>query len=569
MMAGMHGPDVISEATLLVDIGSALTKGVLVGRVRGRWRIVAAVTQPTAWGDERMRVQLAARLQRGADRRLAERLERIVADAPVIECHTPPRAGRLVLAAVSSEVSAPAARQAAESAGWVVVEEATIDDGRTLGERLAALQEAEVDAWLLAGGFDDTRAEQAMEMAALVAAARGAGRGPVTWAGSARLREAVEGLFEPGAVTAVANPRPSPEAVEPAPLRSHLEALLQRTVEPGSTLHLAPVAFRRALGELGRSSGLRLLGVDIGARYATLTRADPNGEAESRVFAAGGLTGPSLTESGSATRLSRSLPYAIDELVVADVLQNVRARPATVPQTEDELAIVQGAARQQLAQLAALDPPMLAPVDLIVGSGRTIAGAPSPAQALQILLDGLRPIGITQLAIDAAGALAPLGALDDGEIGEGIGVLRDDLLVPLGAVVVTRGSRPGQPAMRARLHRPGWPEGDPAEVRSGSVVVLPLPRGSHAELEIELSDGVTLGGDEPTRRVQARVTGGVIGLVLDGRDVPLLLPRRRDDRRAVLAGWREALTREAMREPRPAGGEARPESATGAERRAS
>ena len=56
----------------------------------------------------------------------------------------------------------------------------------------------------------------------------------------------------------------------------------------------------------------------------------------------------------------------------------------------------------------------------------------------------MRPLGITQLAIDSAGALPPIGALDDSEIGEGMGVLRDDLLVPLGAAVVSRGGRSGQ-----------------------------------------------------------------------------------------------------------------------------
>jgi hypothetical protein len=38
-----------------------------------------------------------------------------------------------------------------------------------------------------------------------------------------------------------------------------------------------------------------------------------------------------------------------------------------------------------------------------------------------------------------------------------------------------------------------------------------------------------------------------VGLVLDARDAPLYLPRRIDDRRAILAGWREVLLREPVR----------------------
>ena len=124
----------------------------------------------------------------------------------------------------------------------------------------------------------------------------------------------------------------------------------------------------------------------------------------------------------------------------------------------------------------------------------------------------MRPLGITQLAIDGAGALPPIGALEDSEIGEGMGVLRDDLLVPLGAAVVPRGGRSGQLAMRVTVHRTGWPDQAPIEVRGGSCSVLPLGRGQAAELEIELAGGVTLGGAAAgQRRARRRVAAGRSG----------------------------------------------------------
>ena len=73
---------------------------------------------------------------------------------------------------------------------------------------------------------------------------------------------------------------------------------------------------------------------------------------------------------------------------------------------------------------------------------------------------------------------------------------------------------------------------------------LPLGRGQSADLEIELAGGVTLGGARPGKRVHATVTGGAVGLILDARDMPLALPRRSEDRRAVLAGWRDTFLRE-------------------------
>jgi hypothetical protein len=546
MMAGPMSPtrpSTASELSLLVDVGSAWTKASVVARAHGRWRIVAHGAQPSAWGEEELRLAIASRLAQVVDQRVAARTDELLAGAPRISCHTPRRAGRIGLAAVSAELSGASAQRAAESAGWIVAEIATADDGRSLAERLVALQAADVDAWLLAGGFDDGRADQALEMAGLVAAARGGSRAPVMWAGSAALADEVAALFEEGAVSPVRNPRPRADVEDAVPLRHALEELLQRLVEPGGVRQLSPVALQRAVSQLALATMRRVLAVDLGARYLTWVMADEGGTTESRVFANGGLAAPSLVAPGGPGRLARLLPLAIDELAVADALQNLHARPDTLPQTEDELAIMHAAVRQLLSHAAGQEGTVTG-VDLLVGTGRSIAAAPRPAKAAQLLLDGVRPIGVTQLALDVAGVLPPLGALDDGEIAEGMGVLRDDMLVPLGPSVVTRGGRGGQVAMRVRINRAGWPSQEPIELRSGQVHIVPLGRGHVAELDIELEPGVTLGEPRHARRVHATVTGGTVGLILDARDSPLALPRRSDDRRAVLSGWRDTFLRE-------------------------
>jgi hypothetical protein len=161
-----------------------------------------------------------------------------------------------------------------------------------------------------------------------------------------------------------------------------------------------------------------------------------------------------------------------------------------------------------------------------------------------MLLDGVRPVGVTQLAVDSASILGPLGSLPDDELAEGLELLGDDALTPLGTAVVSRGGSPGQLAMRVTVHRAGWPMPAPVDVRVGQVQVVPLARGTEAELLIEPGPGVTLGASRRSPRIAARATGGSVGIVLDGRGIPIALPRRADDRRAVLAGWREAFARE-------------------------
>lgn len=534
---------VSAELALLVDVGSAWAKAGVIGKVRGRWRLVAHAAQPTAWGPAELRRALVDQLRSAADPRLTDRLDDLLSDANRIECHTARRPARLAIVAVSREMSGVAARRAADSAGWQVTEVVTFDDGRTLADRLGTLQATDVDAWLIAGGFDGTRSPRALEVAALVAAARREGSGPVIWAGSVDLAADVIALFEPGAATSVPNPRPDARREDPGPLRARLVDLLREVANPEDQVHMASVAFPRAIGALAGASGMRILGIDVGARAATRALAEPDGSVASRSHARGGLAGTILA-TGAAARVARLAGDAGDDATVADVLQTLRARPATLPQTAEELSATQTAARVQIAALLEDDPPER--IDLIIGAGRTIGMAPHPGQAARILLDGVRPLGVTQLAIDVASLLGPLGSLPDDEIREGLTLLGDDIIVPLGTAIVCRGGEPGRVAMRVSVHRSGWPSPAPIEVRDGQLHVVPLARGQEAEVTIEPAAGVTLGAARRSPRITASVTGGAVGLVLDARGIPIALPRRGDDRREVIAGWRDALQRESQ-----------------------
>ena len=87
-----------TELAVLLDVGSAWAKASIIGRVRGRWRLVTHVAQPTAWGSAELRQELLDRLIVAMDPRLAGRAEELLASANRIECHTaaaagPPRRG--------------------------------------------------------------------------------------------------------------------------------------------------------------------------------------------------------------------------------------------------------------------------------------------------------------------------------------------------------------------------------------------------------------------------------------------------------------------------------------------
>ena len=346
---------VSAELALVVDVGSAWVKAGVIGRVRGRWRIVAHASQPTAWGAAELRRRLVEQLEASGDPRLAGTYEDLMSAANRIECHTARQTGRLAVVAVSRELSGGAARRAAEAAGWEVAELVTLDDGRSLADRLALLQATEVDAWLLAGGFDDARSPRALEAAGLVAAARPPDGGPVVWAGSRKLAESVDALFEPGAVTVVGNARPAPHREGGGDLREHLQGLLRETVAQEDQAHLAATTLPRAVAAIAAAGGLRVLAVDLGARGAIRAEAAPDGTVASRLHSAGGLAGIALMP-GAAGRVARLAGDAGDEAAVADLVQTMRARPASLPQTDEELAGLHAAAPILLAAMFDDDP---------------------------------------------------------------------------------------------------------------------------------------------------------------------------------------------------------------------
>ena len=115
--------------------------------------------------------------------------------------------------------------------------------------------------------------------------------------------------------------------------------------------------------------------------------------------------------------------------------------------------------------------------------------------------------------------------------------LRDELLVPLGSVLMPAaffGTRAGG---RLALH--GSTGTVELDLVPGGLELVDLPPGEQAVVEAQFRDPVDLG--RPGRRFAAEVTGGLGGLLVDLRDIPLRLPDRPDRRRDVLAAWQAAV----------------------------
>lgn len=530
---------------LAIDAGAATTTVSLLGRPVERWRLLGSLSAPTPAPPEALAEILAERVT-AVDRGLADRLDldpAAAADLPRIESATPPPRTLVVIGASRRAVGLLEA--AATRTSWRVrAASPETHDPREMTELALRL---DVDALLLGCGDPPGPDERGAldDVAALVGAVarrrpelRIVLAGPI--GGLAAWREAVG---DEGSASAesddriVAAPALRTRDLDDEPLRAILEGLLPRDAV---TRHAAV----RAAVTLADILNLRLEVLDVGY------------EGGLRAVAAPGVADQGPDGLGIRTTEAALVRPVIDDRAVEEVLAwttgsldrhrmgdrllDLRSRPWADASGEGARLRL-AAARAALVRLAAATPDLgfLPTPDLTLVAGGAFAAAPPRAVALAIA-DTIRRAGATQLAIDHARLLGPIGTIEDPD--ERRGLLRDladDMLVPLGSLVVVAGAPAGRRGSQrvGQLALTGDDSSEPRELRGGEVAFVPLAPGARALATLEFRDTIRFG--RRARRVAVPVAGGVGGLTIDLRDVPLRLPERRDRRRSTLAAWGE------------------------------
>jgi hypothetical protein len=522
------------RAFFALDLGAASTSASLVGRVAGRWRLLGAASHPAGIDVEAIVDALVARLA-AADAELAQELD--VAGAAgwprLTSASIPP--ATLAAVAVSERALQPLAAAAARS-GW------RVRPGSA--ERLdplamtAMLLDPAVGAVLAGAGEPPGADERGTlgDLAALVAAV--ATRRPELTVVLAGAMAEQSPRFEtspdrPGEVLLGAAATAGKPAGEP--LRQLLHRARTTTTESRR-------AFAAGIQALADALDRRIEGIDVGldgsARVAASpARGDEPGSVQVAVVASAALAPPDLDEATVDGVLAWSTA-PLDRHRMRDRLRDLRQLPWG--DTTGEGALLRlAAARAAVARLIAATPEFDArsTPDLLVVSGGAWAVAPGPAIALAVA-DVVRRAGACQVAYDHAGLLGPLGTIEDAEERrEMVGDLAGDLLAPLGSVVMPQGMRAGRAGGKLVVHGQGG--ASELELVPGGLELVDLPPGESAVAEFQFRDPVRLG--TRGRHFALDVAGGLGGLLVDLRDVPLRLPDRADRRRELLAAWQSAL----------------------------
>jgi hypothetical protein len=313
--------------------------------------------------------------------------------------------------------------------------------------------------------------------------------------------------------------------------------------------------FLRSITSLAALLDLRVEGVEIGLDAGARVMATPDGVMRRVVRAdAALLPAEALDDQAMLDRIALWSPLSDDAFSVADRLRNLRVAPWR-DATGDGARLRLAAARAALERLEATwqevardgsagaatdagipDPVPLTAPDLLVAGGGAFASAPAPAVALA-LVDTLRRPGAVALAYDHARVLGPLGVLDsERDRRRMLADLLEDLLVPLGSAILAPGLRPGH---KGELRVTAEGATTTLTLAPGAVQVVDLPPGLAATVQLDAPDDLYVGAR--ARRVAFEVTGGLGGLLVDTRDIPLRLPERPDRRREYLDAWQRPL----------------------------
>ncbi len=533
------------RAFLALDLGAATFSAALIGRVAHRWRLIGSLAVPSASSADGLIVELVRRVA-AADPELSAAIgltnedgtldaNRLAAELPRLVARSAP-ARTILVTAVSVRAAEPLVA-AARRSGWRT-RSATLDGADAL-QFTQRLLDRDVDV-LLVGAGDPPGADerrQLDELSAIVAGAV-ARRPDLTVVLAGAMADHLE------RIEAAAGERTGELLLAPAAAAGD---------PPGSALRLlldeirgGPDDPRRAAGRavgaladvLDRRVELIEIGFDGGLR-ATASPGIGGSDAEPTVsiIADAGLV-PAESTDATVDRVLAWSTMPLDRHRLRDRLRELRLWPWSGI-AGDGARLRLAAARAALTILVDATPEQsaLPAPDLIVVAGGAFAVAPGPAVALAVA-DVLRRPGAIALAQDHARLLGTIGVIPDAtERRQALADLVDDLLTPLGSIVIPGGIRAGASAGRMSVH--AGTGTSVTDLVPGALEVVDLPPGEVATAEFQFRDAVRIG--TRGRRFAIDVSGGLGGLLVDLRDVPLRLPERMDRRRELLEAWQESL----------------------------
>ncbi len=571
------------DSLLTVDIGNANTRAALFDVVEGEYRYVAGSSAPSTADapirdvSEGVRNAIAS-LQAIIGRNLLDTERRLITpsqpdgtgvDTFVATMSAGP-ALKTVVVGLLADVSLESGRRLAETTYSRVLDVVGINDRRKADQQIDRLMRLQPDLVIITGGTDGGASRSIHKMlepvglsSFLLAPEK---RPAVLFAGNQKLDDEVKELL--GGVTSElhfsANVRPSLETEDLEPAARELAGLYMSVrrrqlkgvdvIQGWAGGHVLPTAYAegrmlRFLGQVYGSPRGGILGVDIGASAAVIA-AGFQEKTTLGVYPHFGLGEnlPALLQHARLEEILRWSPLDVSTSLLRDFIYQKALYPSSISVTKEDQLLAQAITRQALylaMQAAKRDfprsarpprPGLLPVFEPILAGGGALGDAPTAAQGLMLLLDAIQPVGISTIILDRSNLLPALGAASVCNSLLPVQVLESGAFQSLGtAVSLISPPNPGALIARARLTYDNGTQAR-ADVKFGDLELLPLPPGQSAKLAIQPQVGVDAGFGTG-RTGSLTVSGGEMGVVIDGRGRPLVLPADDGLRRETLKQW--------------------------------
>jgi uncharacterized protein (TIGR01319 family) len=586
---------------LVTDVGSTTTKARLFHKIKGEWRFLVAGESPTTVEAPYEDVTLGVR---NAVREIEEITEHNILSedgsgivVPYngkvgvdLYCTTSSAGGglQMMVAGVVSTMTAESANRAALGAGAVVMDVIAVNDDRPPFQKIKRIRSLRPDMILLAGGTDGGTAEHVMEIVELVKVAEPKPRLgatyklPIVYAGNKSIRPQVENLLGKNyEITIVDNIRPVLEVENSEPARRAIHELFMEHVmshAPGYTKLMkwtdvnimpTPAGEGLAIQLIANSFKENVLGVGLGGA-TTNVYSVVDGQFVRSVSANLGMSYSvtNVMKEAGIQNIVRWLPFDLDEEEMADRLMNKMIRPTTIPQTLEDLIVEHSVAREALRLgldhhktiatrlkgiqvkrdvadtfAQSLDETYInmKDIDIIVGTGGLLSHAPWRVQSMVILIDAWQPEGVTKMFQDSVFMMPHLGVLSTVYKEAAWNIFDKDCLVRLGTIIAPSGKGAfGESVMNIELE---MPDGQTLkeELKQGEIKRINLPERQEAKALIMPQKGFDVGYG-PGHKVESKIMGGIVGIILDARGRPLQLPDEKSLRREILRKWFNALS---------------------------
>jgi uncharacterized protein (TIGR01319 family) len=493
----------------------------------------------------------------------------------------------MMVAGVVREMTAASAKRAALGAGAIVMDTIASNDKRRPHEQIQRIRELRPDMVLISGGTDGGDTKKVTEIAELIAPAKPRPRFgksyelPIIFAGNTKARPVIERVFDEGGfdLKIADNLRPTLEQENLGPARDMIHDVFLEHVmahAPGydklmsitdAAIMPTPGAVGDILQTIARGRGINAVGVDIGGATTDVFSVF-DGTFNRTVSANLGMSYSisNVCAEASLPRILRWVHIDMDERELRNRVKNKMIRPTTIPQTLEALVFEQAVARealrlayeqhkefattlkgiqqqrtvgdtfsQQASGETIVDNMKL---DLLVASGGVLSHAPRMHQTAMLLVDAFEPEGITELAKDSIFMMPHLGVLASVHEQAAMEVFEKDCLIHLGTCVAAKGTgKPTKPCFSWSLD--GGARGS-GELVVGDLELVELGIDESAELEVKPARGFDVGAGSG-KMVKKKVRGGTVGLILDARGRPLVLPEERAECRAAMARAIDAL----------------------------